>query len=420
MQSALASYLTRLSTDRITDVSAGGPLDAEILALLVEESLSEVTDEWIESLLSDTLAFTQSSNEEVRSRLRLGLKRASSRILESVPDADTRKAFGLTGLMLTTCRSFEEHVGNHKDELSGLLCDESGRSRAVLTRLILSACLSSEQLQPPRPFAGSYAELLELWMSGAEISGLRAFFEEHSDSSEDLGKIVAQWFGYLLPWGMAGYVQIAKHVLGLSDDQLSTDSRMLPSMVRYGVASSEDVWAMSLGVPSRRLAIAMSSRFASVLPGGDLRSFLTWLGELRAEDVSDTFGLRTPLLEEVALLLSRISPSPLLRSYQGIEAILPVDITLAPHPGSKVASSARALVGGSVDLVRDFDNYLDRNAVTASQNGQILGQVPKRLSQLLGPELDAGRSFSARVTKAAHVDDASVGISIASSSSSSI
>jgi hypothetical protein len=71
----------------------------------------------------------------------------------------------------------------------------------------------------------------------------------------------------------------------------------------------------------------------------------------------------------------------------------------ARHHADALASDAAA-PGRSLELRRDPGNAHDANAITvATEEGELLGYVPRELAAELAPELDAGRSWSAAVLR---------------------
>ena len=100
----------------------------------------------------------------------------------------------------------------------------------------------------------------------------------------------------------------------------------------------------------------------------------------------------------------------MLRDDIAVDASLPLDVDVrGTRFQSRPAIVAATERGDEVDLVRDYDNLVDRNAIFVRRSGEDLGYVPRFVAQALAPEIDAGETFTARVTD---VDAAELNVSI--------
>jgi hypothetical protein len=61
----------------------------------------------------------------------------------------------------------------------------------------------------------------------------------------------------------------------------------------------------------------------------------------------------------------------------------------------------RAAPGDSLVLEREYDNLVDQNAVRVVLDAQELGYLPRRVAQLVAPEMDTGLLLTATI---AHVE----------------
>jgi hypothetical protein len=52
--------------------------------------------------------------------------------------------------------------------------------------------------------------------------------------------------------------------------------------------------------------------------------------------------------------------------------------------------AARVDEGDRLRLKRDYENAIDRNAVSVLRSGKAIGFLPREIAQLIAPELDAG------------------------------
>ena len=56
-------------------------------------------------------------------------------------------------------------------------------------------------------------------------------------------------------------------------------------------------------------------------------------------------------------------------------------------------------LNNEVDIIRDYDNIIDRNAIGIFWSDQLIGYVPKEDAQILAPEMDSGVFLSGKVVK---------------------
>jgi superfamily II DNA/RNA helicase len=399
VESALFQLLRELVEGRLTEEALADRLDPEILAILVEEDAASLTDELVESVLAQSLVYTQANREGVSlERLRTVFRQTGDSIVKGVPEAEYRTVYSGTGLNTQSCETMRRHVEENRDELRNLLLEAGPSEASRLISLFLNACSEVREMQPERGFAGSYAELLGAWLSGADTSEVRDGFAAYAPTVDELAKFIEDFFGYRLPWGISAYIRIAAKVLGLPQATLSAFTRFFPSMVKLGVPSPEAAWAMAAGIPFRRLAIELASRYLSQRPSSGYHDFLEWLGSLDTEALQEEYDVPSPILEDVARALARSGANPYLAPFSGLDKHLPLEVEVkgVGYQGRwRLASLARP--DEHVVLERDYDNPVDRNAVIVELNGRILGYLPRQLAQLVAPEMDAGLSLEAVV-----------------------
>jgi hypothetical protein len=170
-------------------------------------------------------------------------------------------------------------------------------------------------------------------------------------------------------------------------------------MVKYGVPSPVACWAMAIGIPSRQVAIRIASAYRDEIPDIGYESFLTWLNTLSRDRLFYDFGLEGTLLEDVSRAIFTSSPNRVFGSYTGISNFLPC---IVPVRGIKyenrVNHALGAKVGQSVDLVRDYDNTIDRNAIAVYAGRKQIGYIPREVAQVLASEIDTGTVLHAEIT----------------------
>lgn len=399
VESALFQLLRELVQERLTEAALADRLDPEILALLVEEGVASLTDELVKSILAESLVYTQASRESVPlEHLCAVFRQTGDSIVKEVPDAEYRTVYSGTGLNTQSCETIRRHVEGNREEVRKLLLEAGPSEASRLGSLFIDACSEVREMQPERDFVGSHAELLEAWLGGADTSELRDEFASYATTVDELAKFIEDFFSYRLPWGISAYIRIAAKVLDLSQATLSPYARFFPSMVKLGVPSPEAAWAIAAGIPFRRLASELASRYLSERPSSGYQDFLEWLGSLDAELLHYEYGLTSPVLEDVARALARSGGSRYLAPFSSLDEHFPleVDVKGVAYEGRwRAASLARP--GMHVALKRDYDNPVDRNAVLVELNGKTLGYLPRDLAQLVAPEMDTGLGFEAVV-----------------------
>src|SRR6266508_2899440 len=93
-------------------------LDAELLALLVEEAAGELDQPDLDAIISDTLVAVQARDRKLSlAPLTEAMAAGTSRIAQGVPDLRERRVFSSTGLRTTSCRAIADHVSSRANRL---------------------------------------------------------------------------------------------------------------------------------------------------------------------------------------------------------------------------------------------------------------------------------------------------------------
>ena len=156
-------------------------------------------------------------------------------------------------------------------------------------------------------YDGDREALLRLWMGGSDVSEACRIAGWPDRGAAML--FAERYLGRFAPWGVSAFIRIAACRTGVDESALSAAMRHLPDMVRYGVPSAGAAWAMRLGMPTRRDAMA-----AAAAHRGDLSfdRFAEWLAGLDYGDLAGMCGPDAPL-PRVAAALSRLRLNPLIR-----------------------------------------------------------------------------------------------------------
>jgi hypothetical protein len=251
------------------------------------------------------------------------------------------------------------------------------------------------EMQPSREFGGSYSELLQRWLSGANIRDLLSEFGDQVTSPEDLTKLLEDLFSFRLSWGVSALIRIAINLLELDNASVSDYAKFFPSMVKFGVPNPVATWALAAGVPFRDTAMKLAAKYLTEASRHAYRDFLGWLGKIDSETLQYSYGLRSPILEDVSRALSTSCGNDLLTEHSNVNEILPHDTWVRGIGyGDRRLVAIAAQVGERVAFIRDHDNPVDRNAVKVVLNGQTLGYLERQLAQLMAPDVDSGLSLS--------------------------
>jgi hypothetical protein len=289
-------------------------------------------------------------------------------------------------LRLGSCDVFARHIDENREALAALLTD-SAINREELLAAIVPPCLSIQEMRSDREFSGSLIDLVKLWTAGVDVIEIARAME--IDATRDMAKVLEEVCGYRLPWGIAGYVRIATAQMGLDEQDLSRTVRFLPSIVKWGVPFAEAAWAMSSGIPIRRAAMDIGTRYIADV-GGTYREFRQWLSGIDSFILEGVYGLTGLVLEDVARALVQASPSTLLRSGRDVLEMFPLDSELIGVTTAARGALRRARSGARIELVRDYGNFADRNAVIAQLERMDVGYLPRYVAQAIAPEMDCG------------------------------
>jgi hypothetical protein len=191
-------------------------------------------------------------------------------------------------------------------------------------------------------------------------------------------------------------MRIAQAVLELGPAGLTPSARFLPSMMKFGVPTPEAAWAMAAAVPLRRAAIALATAFLEQVENPSQRAFLGWLGGIDAREFQGTYRVRGTALADVTRAVARSHFNELLASSADIDEHLPlITAVRGVRFDNRRAVAARVSKGNRLLLQRDYENAIDRNAISVLFRGAEVGFLSRDVAQLLAPELDAGVSFNA-------------------------
>ena len=223
LESALLKELVRQVGERIADDTSFQYLDSDMLALLVEEDVAEVTDEWVTSVFESTLAANEARGKSLDvSAITQSLSGLLTSVLQRVPTSAARAIFSATGLCVESCQSMIKHINDHSIELRALLTSATLAQRRELIDVLLEGCVLAEETRPKSDPLFEVGELAELWLAGEDYPLIRSRISSLVISPESISEFIEDSFGYRLPWGISAYLRLAMSELQIDETSLAT------------------------------------------------------------------------------------------------------------------------------------------------------------------------------------------------------
>lgn len=401
VQSALFKMLVDLIVKHLDPDIIGERLDPEILALLVEEKTDTLSDEIIKTILDGTLVQKQAArlNYPIEGIQKV-FQDTAENIKQRIPDTSYWPIYSSTGLHSNSCEILRDYINVNKDRIIYLLKEARSKHSSDMIAMFLEACVGLPEMLSNYEFGGSNNELLERWLSGTGINEIVAEFGDQAPSLEELARFIEDFFTYRLPWGISAFLRIATKELEFDDKQLSDFAVFFPTMIKFGVPMPSAAWAISAGIPFRKSAIDIATKYLEQAGSPDIEDFREWLGKLREEELRYEFGFEGTVLETVSRALSMSSSNKLLKDSSLSEEIMPyeTDVRGIAYENRAIVAS-RARLNQPIELVRDYANRVDHNAVKVNLYGETLGYVERDLAQLIAPDIDCGLTLAGKIIR---------------------
>ena len=329
-----------------------------------------------------------------------------------MPEGPRREAFALTGLDVATCTAIEKRILEDEEQIRRMLTDQDVHPHDIV-HTIHSSIADLRSFTPKFDFVGNVDELIEDWLGQRPM---REVISEHLPPNSDVNRfqrdLIGDYFGYKLPWGVAGFIRIADQALQLNGI-VSTTVQWVAPMVRYGVATRGAAWAMIVGCPTRQLATSIADAFTQYNSAGTYRDFIQWFSSLTSEDF--IFGMKaTP--DEAKLLVPRaaalvLDGEQVTARLRRDDSDFTTDIAGLQYE-NRAARIPAVGVGDSVRLTRDYDDPYEINSVKIQHSSGELGYIPRDAARLIAPQMDAGTTFHAIITGVQRGDRPRVEVSI--------
>ena len=390
IDSALFRLLRDLVQERTSEAVVASQLDAEVLALLVEEASGQLDVEELAALVNQSLVAIQARRHGFPpTRLISSVVGAAQHIFELVPDAERRAVFSATGLRTRSCLAIVEHIGANRDRLGNLLPTAAYDDTDALSELLLDGLSGVDEMQPRAAYSGSTRDLLRGWLEGRSVADELA----RTTPTDDVSRFIEEFFTYLLPWGTTSYLRVATHVLEI--DEFSPLVVGFASLIKYGVPTLQAAWAMSAGVPDRSTAMLLANAYTSQDRPGTVADFRRWLGDLDPEELAEEFAVPEAAVSGLSRAIFRGTQNPILTRLDQGQPLFPMTARV------RVSPAAAAIMGAvrpeeRLGIHRDYSSPY-RNATYVTAQGQRIGYMRLSDALVVGPEVDAGASLVGRL-----------------------
>jgi hypothetical protein len=168
-------------------------------------------------------------------------------------------------------------------------------------------------------------------------------------------------------------------------------------MLRNGVPSVTACYAVSLGAPTRRAAVAISEAFDAAVGDKSFASFRKWLMYESPSAIAKRLGVHGQLLEDVLdgfrAVGRRSQVVDSIRDDEILPRIVQARITL------RVLRAAELQVGMIIECRRSYESLIDRNLVEVYHKGSYITRLRSDDEHIVAAELDAGQKILAEVLK---------------------
>ncbi len=407
VESALYRMLQDLVAERISSHDAARQLDADLLALLVEEE-GALDEQVFSETLSSSLFQIQAAEKKAKVKPLIDVMTSTARrISEDVPDVEMRRLFASTGLSSRSCRMIDDHVKANEAAVEKLLGDPDSDLDHILDLMLDGLAVS--EMEPRAAASVDTRVLLSEWISGKRVTKICDALGV--DDSQNLTEYVEDAFSYRLPWGVSAYVKLASALTGTVVESRIASS--LAGMIKYGVPSPEAAWAMSAGVASRRAAVTLANEHHRTADARTVADFRMWLGRLDPDLLAERLGLKGAELESTARAVLKSQPNEYLTKLDSSGGLLPLKTSCRPVRSAIDSGLVYEVASGdSLEVQRDRDSRLNRNAVLIKTAGRILGYLQVDASRALALELDTGMTAFAEVVEVASEPGGQIDITV--------
>lgn len=359
--------------------------EPSLLGLLVEESISSSDRDLVESLIGHTLfkaqMFENSNFAPALTAIRDTFFEVPSRFKASVEDPVMRAAFTRTGLSLDSNLALQQFV---QDNLEVISTNISALDILSIIHRNISFFLTSEIKEVTFDGSDYFLNLpeqdrlvvIESWIRGEPVGKILRSEIGNVDPHK-FQKLLSQGLTYRYPWITSAILQIYAASCGVSLDTLPEEIRSIPTYLKYGVDNRNAALFLGVGVPSRSLAIKLSSHVGA----GDVRSTIEWLRNISSEELI-SFGINeydTKLIVDISYNLSR--------SRNGGNQ-WEFEVKGITYSDARKEVARLLTIGSEVQLDREPENIFDPFAIRVTKDGNEIGYVPRSVARTIAPIID--------------------------------
>jgi replicative superfamily II helicase len=245
-------------------------LDSQILAWILETCIDEVDEDKIEVIFKRLLCNVQSLElQSILAEFKEALKVRAILLKERLPDIQKRQLFNITGLGVDSNQLITEYAHklvkeienfNNLSDLPQEFWQETYNIFKEITELKQDLHLDNGI----DPLIG--------WLDGKDYKELAdLYFDGNSEIVvRKLEKVI-----YAFAWG---FNSLISHInFYLNGNKIPNVFKSLTSFITHGVSNTAAVYAISLGVHDRQIAIALSTTYQSTFPQIEYTHFKKWL-----------------------------------------------------------------------------------------------------------------------------------------------
>ncbi|UUO13602.1 Hachiman antiphage defense system protein HamA [Dolichospermum heterosporum] len=257
-------------------------LDSQILAWILETCIDEVDEEKIEVIFKRLLCNVQSLEiQSILAEFKEALKARAISLKESLPDIQKRQLFNITGLGVDSNQLITEYAHklvkeidkfNNLSDLPREFWQETYNIFKEITELKQDLHLDNGI----DPLIG--------WLDGKDYKELAdLYFDGNSEIVvKKLEKVI-----HAFAWGFNSLISHINFYLNLNGKKIPNIFKSLTSFITHGVSNTAAVYAISLGVHDRQIAIALSTTYQLAFPQIEYTHFKRWLFTLSFEQWKD-------------------------------------------------------------------------------------------------------------------------------------
>jgi hypothetical protein len=248
------------------------------LAWILESCIDEVDEEKIEIIFKRLLCSIQSLDlQDILSEFKDALKARAISLKNRLPDIQQRKLFNLTGLGIDGNQLITEYAQKlvkriddytNLTDLPKTFWQETYDLFKKIPELKLTKFLQPNNINPLIDWlqGKGYKELADLYFDG-----------KIENVVKKLEKVT-----HAFAWGFNSLISHVRFYL--NKEKLPNIFKSLTSFVTHGVSTTAAVYAISLGVHDRQIAIALSTAYQPTHPETEYSNFKKWLFTLSYDD----------------------------------------------------------------------------------------------------------------------------------------